>query len=162
MAAFSYIHRLYFFLSDRCVKANRTIGDITCKNALTVGIFQAIALFPWCLTLRFNNRRRSFHGFTRETAVKYSFILGIPTILAGCLLEFKDAVDASESFENPGAYFVGFLVSAVVGVCAIKMVSWFVKSNKFTIFSIYTLILGLTVIGYGALSENSIIKLYNS
>ncbi|MCI1269467.1 MAG: undecaprenyl-diphosphate phosphatase [Ruminococcus sp.] len=136
------------FLSDRCVKGNRTIGDITCKNALTVGIFQAIALFPGVSRSGSTIAGGLFSGFTRETAVKYSFILGIPTILAGCLLEFKDAVDASESFENPGAYFVGFLVSAVVGVCAIKMVSWLVKSNKFTIFSIYTLILGLTVIGY--------------
>ena len=49
---------------------------------------------------------------------------------------------------NPLPYVVGFIVSAVVGICAIKMVSWLVKSNKFTIFSIYTLALGLTIIGY--------------
>jgi undecaprenyl-diphosphatase len=38
-------------------------------------------------------------------------------------------------------------VAAIVGVLAIKMVSWLVKTNKFKIFSIYTALLGLTVIG---------------
>ena len=83
-----------------------------------------------------------------EISVKYSFILGMPTILAGCLLEFKDAISESEQFGSVLPYIVGFAVSAVVGICAIKMVNWIVKSNKFTIFSIYTLLLGLTIIGY--------------
>ena len=40
------------------------------------------------------------------------------------------------------------LVSAVVGICAIRMVSWLVKSEKFKVFAVYTLLLGLFVIGY--------------
>ena len=54
---------------------------------------------------------------------------------------------------NLAVYAVGFVVSAVVGVCAIKMVNWIVKSDKFTIFSIYTLILGLGIIGYETVSR---------
>ena len=139
---------LILFLSDRCVKGNKTAGDITWKNALTVGIFQAIALFPGVSRSGSTISGGLFSGFSRDTAVRYSFILGIPTILAGCVLEFKDALGESESLGNPLPYVVGFIVSAVVGICAIKMVSWLVKSNKFTIFSIYTLALGLTIIGY--------------
>ena len=139
---------LILFLSDRCVKGNKTAGDISWKNALTVGIFQAIALFPGVSRSGSTISGGLFSGFSRDTAVRYSFILGIPTILAGCVLEFKDALGESESLGNPLPYVVGFIVSAVVGICAIKMVSWLVKSNKFTIFSIYTLALGLTIIGY--------------
>lgn len=136
------------FLSDKCVKGTKTAGDITWKNALTVGIFQAIALFPGVSRSGSTISGGLFSGFTRDTAVKYSFILGMPTILAGCLLEFKDAISESEQFGSVLPYIVGFAVSAVVGICAIKMVNWLVKSNKFTIFSIYTLLLGLTIIGY--------------
>lgn len=136
------------FLSDKCVKGTKTAGDITWKNALTVGIFQAIALFPGVSRSGSTISGGLFSGFTRDTAVKYSFILGMPTILAGCLLEFKDAISESEQFGSALPYIVGFAVSAVVGICAIKMVNWIVKSNKFTIFSIYTLLLGLTIIGY--------------
>lgn len=139
---------LILFLSDKCVKGKKTAGDITVKNALAVGIFQAIALFPGVSRSGSTISGGLFSGFTRDTAVKYSFILGMPTILAGCLLEFKDAFEESEAFGSVMPYIVGFIVSAVVGICAIKMVSWIVKSNKFTIFSIYTLLLGLTIIGY--------------
>lgn len=139
---------IILYLSDRCVKGNKTEGDITVKNALTVGLFQAIALFPGVSRSGSTISSGLFCGFSRELAVRYSFILGIPTILAGCLLEVKDALETSESMGNIGVYLVGFAVSAVVGVCAIKMVNWIVKSNKFTIFSIYTLILGLVIIGY--------------
>lgn len=136
------------YLSDRCTKGNKTEKDITFKNALTVGIFQAIALFPGVSRSGSTISSGLFCGFSREMAVRYSFILGIPTILAGCLLEVKDALSASEPMGNIGVYAVGFIVSAIVGICAIKMVNWIVKSDKFTIFSIYTLILGLGIIGY--------------
>lgn len=136
------------YLSDRCTKGKKSEADITPKNALTVGLFQAIALFPGVSRSGSTISSGLFCGFSREFAVRYSFILGIPTILAGCLLEVKDAVDASESMGNLAVYAVGFVVSAIVGICAIKMVNWIVKSDKFTIFSIYTLLLGLGIIGY--------------
>lgn len=136
------------YLSDRCTKGKKSEADITAKNALTVGLFQAIALFPGVSRSGSTISSGLFCGFSREFAVRYSFILGIPTILAGCLLEVKDAVDASESMGNFAVYAVGFVVSAIVGICAIKMVNWIVKSDKFTIFSIYTLLLGLGIIGY--------------
>ncbi len=50
---------------------------------------------------------------------------------------------------EPVNFILGFIVSAVVGICAIKMVNWLVKSDKFKIFAIYTLILGIAVIGIG-------------
>lgn len=136
------------YLSDRCTKGKKSEADITPKNALTVGLFQAIALFPGVSRSGSTISSGLFCGFSREFAVRYSFILGIPTILAGCLLEVKDAVDSSESMGNFAVYAVGFVVSAIVGICAIKMVNWIVKSDKFTIFSIYTLLLGLGIIGY--------------
>ncbi|HAP79309.1 MAG TPA: undecaprenyl-diphosphate phosphatase [Ruminococcus sp.] len=136
------------YLSDRCTKGKKSEADITPKNALTVGLFQAIALFPGVSRSGSTISSGLFCGFSREFAVRYSFILGIPTILAGCLLEVKDAVDASESMGNFAVYAVGFVVSAIVGICAIKMVNWIVKSDKFTVFSIYTLLLGLGIIGY--------------
>lgn len=139
---------IILFLSDRCKKGKKTEADLNVKNALTVGLFQAIALFPGVSRSGSTISSGLFCGFTREMAVRYSFILGIPTILAGCLLEVKDAVEASESMGNIGVYLVGFVVSAFVGVCAIKMVNWLVKSDKFTIFSIYTFLLGIGIISY--------------
>lgn len=137
------------FLSDRCVKGNKKFGDITVKNAVTVGVFQGVALLPGVSRSGSTISGGLFCGFERETAVQYSFILGIPAILGGCLLQVKDAVDQKAMDIEPLNFAVGFIVSAIVGICAIKMVNWLVKSDKFKIFAVYTLILGVVVIGIG-------------
>ena len=124
------------FLSDRCVKGNKKFGDITVKNAVTVGAFQGVALLPGVSRSGSTISGGLFCGFERETAVQYSFILGIPAILGGCLLQVKDAVDQKAMDIEPLNFAVGFIVSAIVGICAIKMVNWLVKSDKFKICAI--------------------------
>ena len=80
------------FMSDRCIKGKKTQGDIAYKDAITVGLFQGVALLPGVSRSGSTISAGLFSGMTRETSVKYSFILGIPVILMSCLLEVKDAV----------------------------------------------------------------------
>ena len=135
------------FLSDKCTKGKKTKGDIVAKDAATVGFFQGVALLPGVSRSGSTISSGLFCGFDRPTAVAYSFVLGIPAILGGCLLEIVEALKSDESaavgFSNCA---VGFVVAAVVGVCAIKMVDWLVRSDKFKVFSIYTGVLGVIVL----------------
>jgi undecaprenyl-diphosphatase len=138
------------FLSDRVKKGKVGQGQIMPKHALIIGLFQGIALFPGVSRSGSTICSSLFCGFKKELAVEYSFILGMPTILAGCVLEIADyakeaAAGTAEAINLP-AYFAGFVVSGIVGFGAIKMVNWIVKSNKFIIFSVYTLLLGIAVI----------------
>ena len=133
------------YMSDRCTKGSKTPGDITAKDAVTVGFFQGIALLPGVSRSGSTISSGLFQGFSRETAVKYSFILGMPVILASCLLELKDAF-SGETHIGAGNCIVGFIVAAVVGLAAIKMVQWLVNSDKFKVFAYYTFVLGCLVI----------------
>ncbi|MBR6871909.1 MAG: undecaprenyl-diphosphate phosphatase [Ruminococcus sp.] len=133
------------FMSDRCVKGKKTAGDIKVKDSLTIGFMQGVAMLPGVSRSGSTISAGLFCKMTRETCVEYSFILGIPVILLGCLKEFKDAVQSSAEIEW-GSCFVGFIVAAAVGLGAIKMVSWLVKSDKFKVFAYYTGILGVAVI----------------
>ncbi len=132
------------FLADKCSKGKKKLGDITVRDSVFVGFFQSIALLPGVSRSGSTISAGLFSGFARETAVKYSFILGIPAILGGCLVEVKDAVKTDMTFS--WTYILGFIVAAVVGICAIKMVNWLVKTDKFKIFSYYTGVLGVIVI----------------
>ena len=132
-------------MADRCAKGDKKSSDIRVKDAVTVGLFQGVALLPGVSRSGSTISSGLFSGMTRETAVRYSFILGIPVILASCLLEVKDAV-SSEADIQWGACLVGFLVAALVGLAAIKLVTWLVKTDKFKIFAYYTLALGALVL----------------
>lgn len=142
------------FTSDRVPvkKLNKYAGDITLKDAIIIGLFQAGALFPGVSRSGSTICGGLFRKLDRETAVQYSFILGIPTILAGCLVELKDAFEIGLEIEFLPV-LIGFVVSAIVGICAIKMVSWLIKSNKFRVFAVYTLVLGLSVVTCGIIEQ---------
>ncbi|MBR1529264.1 MAG: undecaprenyl-diphosphate phosphatase [Oscillospiraceae bacterium] len=138
------------FMSDKCKDGRKTPATMTWKEALIIGLFQAVALLPGVSRSGSTICGALFVGTDRDTAVKYSFMLGIPTILAGCLVSIKDAVDANALPMNEiPMYLLGFVVAAVVGIAAIKLVDLLVKNNKFKYFAVYTLILGLVVIGFG-------------
>ncbi len=140
---------LLLFLSDACVKGLKTGKDMKIKDAVTVGLFQCVALFPGVSRSGSTIKSGLLCGLTRETAVKFSFILGIPAILGGSVLEIKDAFEAGENFDIP-VLAIGFVISAVVGILAIKLVKLITKKNKFKVFGIYLLIIGLLCIGAGA------------
>ncbi len=140
---------IILMLSDRCAGKDKKPENITVKDAVTVGIFQGIALLPGVSRSGSTICGGLFSGFSRDTAVKYSFILGIPAILGGCLLSIKDAAATGFGNVNISIYLIGMAIAAVVGIMAIKMVSWLVNSNKFKIFAFYTFVLGICVIFIG-------------
>lgn len=140
---------MLLFLSDACVKGLKTGKNMKIRDAVTVGLFQCAALFPGVSRSGSTITAGLFCGLTRETAVKFSFILGIPAILGGSVLELKDAFESGVEFDVP-MLAIGFIVSAVVGILAIKLVRLVTKKNKFKYFGIYLLILGLACVFAGA------------
>ena len=139
---------LVLFLSDACVKGKKTGKDMKIKDAITVGLFQCVALFPGVSRSGSTISAGLFCGLTRETAAAFSFILGIPAILGSAMLEGIDVIKAGEPIDMlPLA--IGAVVAAVVGLLAIKLVQIIIKNDKFKIFGIYTLLLGIACIGIG-------------
>ena len=85
---------------------------------------------------------------SKKNAVRYSFILSIPAVLASGLVEFKDAMEGTEIIPV-SSLLVGVIASAVVGVFAIKLLQILIKKNWFKYFGYYCLALGfiVTIIG---------------
>lgn len=149
--AFIYTATL-LFLADRSVRGKKKAGETTVKNALTIGIFQGIALVPGISRSGSTIAAGMFCGLSREAAVEYSFILGIPVILAGAVVKLGD-LSASTAPIVWLPLIVGFIVSAIAGFFAIKLVKWLIKTDKFRIFAFYTLALGIGVIVIGTIEK---------
>jgi len=136
------------FVGDHAPRKGKKEGDITVKDALLVGVFQAIAPLPGISRSGSTISGGMLAGFDRDTAVQYSFILGMPVILASSLMELMDATAADLQVAF-GPILVGMIVAAVVGLLAIKMVHYISGKDKFGIFVWYTAILGVIVSAIG-------------
>lgn len=148
------------FLSDRC-SGTKTGEKMKIVDALTVGLFQCVALFPGVSRSGSTTAAGLFCGLEKNTAVTFAFILGIPAILGGSVLEIHEAVQ-SEMQLDWIALGIGFVISAVVGFLAIKLVKWLLNKDRFKIFGVYTLILGILCVAGGMwehLTGSSLAKL---
>ena len=95
-------------------------------------------------------------GINKQKALDFTFVLGIPSILAAALLEGVEAVKSPDGISvEPLVILVGVAVSAVVGYLSILLFKWFLKTDKMIIFIIYTAIVGV------ALLVISAIEIYN-
>ncbi len=93
-------------------------------------------------------------GINRQTALDYSFVIGIPSILAAVALELKDAVNEPMAI-GMVPILAGVITSAVVGFLAIKLLRWMVTTDKLHVFAIYTFVLGLAVVILGIIEHNT-------
>ncbi len=139
---------LLLFLSDKCANGIKKGEDMTVNVAVSVGLFQCVALFPGVSRSGSTTAAGLFCGLEKQTAVTFAFILGIPAILGGSVLELGDAIRSDVQLDWV-ALGIGFVVAAVVGFLAIKLVSWLIKKDRFKIFGIYTLVLGIACVGVG-------------
>ncbi|MBQ9903015.1 MAG: undecaprenyl-diphosphate phosphatase [Clostridia bacterium] len=121
-------------------------GVITMKNACAMGLGQCIAAMPGISRSGTTTTMGMLTGAEKNTALEFSFIMGIPAILAANLLEVKDTDWSAVSGATVVSIIVGIVVSAVVGVLAIKFLKWIVSNEKFHYFGYYCLILGVIVI----------------
>ncbi len=149
-AAFLFTAML-LFLSDHC--GGRKTGDqMTVKDGAIVGLFQCVALFPGVSRSGSTTAAGLFCGLEKNTAVTFAFILGIPAILGGSVLELGEAVKSDIQLDWI-ALGIGFVLSAIVGFLAIKLVKWLLEKDRFKIFGIYTAIIGLACLA-GGIWEN--------
>ena len=139
---------LLLLTASRHDRGRRTAENMTGRSALAVGAAQLVATMPGISRSGSTICTGMLWGFSREYAVTYSFILGIPAVLGAIVLEVPDAV--AEGVALPaGVVVTGFLTSLVVGVLAIRLVQWVVRGNKLKYFGWYTLALGAVTLAVG-------------
>lgn len=121
---------------------NDSIEKISFKNAFLIGIFQSISVIPGVSRSAATIIPALILGTKRGTAVEFSFLLAIPTMLAATTLD----VVKSKSFFTFSEYSIlitGFIGSFLVAILAVKFLLNFIKNHTFVLFGIYRIILAI-------------------
>lgn len=134
------------FVSDRLAKAGKDLSKATPKDALTVGLFQAVAVVPGLSRSGTTITAGLLRGFDRTLAVKFSFILSIPTILGASVLEIPEVIENPIASADIFPYILGMVTAAIVGFASMKLLTLISKRSNFTLFSFYCWIVGIIAV----------------
>ncbi len=138
---------IMLIISDRVKKGEAFIEGGGYKRPLGVGIVQAtIGVLPGISRSGSTITGGRVLGYTREDAVRLSFLMSIPAIIGACVFELPDMFSEGFSSSLMVPVLVGAVTAAVVGFFAIKLLQYLAKNKSFTIFAIYCLIIGATAI----------------
>lgn len=111
-------------------------------DAVFVGLFQTVAaIFPGISRSGSTLTAGELRRINKQRALDYSFVLGIPAIIAAAVLEGKDAFfpsDGSATNIDFLPVLIGIITSAVVGFFAIKLFKWLLSNNRMYYFVLYT------------------------
>lgn len=132
-------------LSDKLGSGKTDMESMRPRDAIAMGIAQGIAPLPGISRSGSTVAAGLLMGLDRSYAVTFSFIMGVPAVLAANILEVGEAL--SQPFPlSTSVLLVGVISSCIFGLLAIKMVQWLIHTDKFKYFGYYTLVLGTVTI----------------
>ena len=141
-------------IADRVGRTDRPIGKLTMKDAVLMGLAQALALIPGVSRSGATISMGRFLGFEREAATRFAFLLAIPAVVGAGLFELKEIPHGHNDF-GWGPTITATVVSFVVGYAAIAWLLRYVSTRSYTPFVVYRILLGagtLILLGAGVLS----------
>ena len=119
------------------------------RNAIFIGIVQGIAICPGISRSGSTLFGSLVCNLNREFAVKYVFLISIPSIIGSAVMEAPAALEAGLTDTSLiGPVIVGMIVAAVSGLVAIKTMIKVVSNKKLNYFSYYVWLLGAAVVIY--------------
>ena len=130
---------IILYIIDRKAKSKVKYEEMNFKQTFLIGLSQALAFIPGVSRSGVTMTTARAMGIERESAAKYSFMLSAPIVLAATIFKLKDFV-----FSVP--FFIGILVSFLVGIVVIKFLLKYLQKGDFKIFAIYRIIIGIVVL----------------
>ena len=129
---------------ERWLKDKPTVSEITWTVALVIGVGQLVAAgFPGASRSGTTILAALALGLSRPAATEFSFLLGVPTLLAAGAYETMKAMKHADAVPVDWlALGLGTLVSAVTAFLAVKWLLRFIQTHTFVAFGWYRVVVG--------------------
>ena len=115
-------------------------------RALSIGVFQCLALVPGVSRSGATIMGALLLGVDRKTAAEFSFFLAIPTMFAATVYDlYKNR--ATLNMDGAALIAVGFVVSFIVALAAVRWLLRYISGHDFSAFAIYRIVVGVVMLG---------------
>jgi len=132
-------------LAELLTPKKRDLNSMTWLDALIVGLFQIIAVFPGASRSGSTISGGMFRGFDRPSAARFAFLMSVPVMLAAGGYEMLDVLKMPNLGEFLPLLAVGFVTAAVVGWFAIKWLISYLSKHSLYVFAAYCAVIGTIV-----------------
>ena len=135
-------------IADKYGKSERQLHQLTPMHGVLYGFAQSLALIPGVSRSGATIAMGRFMGYSREAALRYSFLLALPAVFGSGLYELKGALGetASERIFSLPETFMATAVAFVIGYAVIAWLLKYVTTKSFAPFIIYRIALGSLLI----------------
>lgn len=134
------------WMADGIKNGRKKMETITYGDALFIGTFQAAAIFPAVSRSGLTIAAGLFRKLDRETSAYFSFLLSIPAIAGGIVLQFGEMLSGHVEAISFTSLFIATLSSALFGYMAVVWMINFLKRKSLKIFAVYVWVLGISII----------------
>lgn len=129
-------------VGERLVTGSKDLSAMRWIDALAIGFAQALALVPGISRSGVTIAAGLGRGLSRETAARYSFLLGVPAIAGAGLLAAVDLMQSATASDQIPELLLTFAAAAVVGYACIHFLLSWLRQRTLYLFAAYCIIFG--------------------
>lgn len=136
-------------VADRYGKRTRSLDDLNAPHGILYGLAQSLALLPGVSRSGATIAMGRYLGYTREAALRYSFLLALPAVFGSGLFELKKAVadKATTNVFSLSETLVATVIAFIIGYAVIAWLLKYVMTKSFMPFIVYRIAVGTIVLG---------------
>ncbi|BAZ09894.1 undecaprenyl-diphosphatase [Calothrix sp. NIES-4071] len=144
IACMSIIMATLLGLAEKIGSRKRGFEELEVKDGILVGLGQMIALLPGASRSGSTLTTALFLGLERQTAARFSFLLGFPTLAIATLVQTKDVLTVSNMILP---MIVGIISTFIFSYLSIAWLLKFLQRNSNWVFVWYRLAFGAAILG---------------
>jgi undecaprenyl-diphosphatase len=127
---------------------NRRMTDLRLRDAIAIGIAQALALFPGISRSGITIAAGLYLGLERESAARFSFLMATPIIAGAGIWKGRELLTGGLASADVLPLIVGFVAAAVAGLGAIAFLLSYLRRQSTGLFIGYRLVAALLLVAF--------------
>lgn len=133
-------------VAERVGKRGHKIEKMSWRDAIWIGIFQILSLFPGVSRSGATITGGMLRNLDRRSSARFSFLMAVPIMIGAGIFTLPDLLQIQNLSAFMPAVLIGFITSMVVGYISIRWLLNYLSDNSFYVFSIYLVSLSLLIL----------------
>lgn len=139
---------LGFIASGYWLKAPKQNRSLTFWDAINIGLAQTVALLPGISRSGTTMLAGMYVGLTRESAVRFSFLMAAPAMLVAGSYSMYQAIKEQAIMQDYWYLIIAFVTAFLSGWLVIGWLLKYFQKHSFDVFGVYAVILGILLLVY--------------